>query len=267
MTIKNKATARLYVYTPYTPNKAALTNLYGLGDSCSTYGNRNFWRIFNDWFGSSVFPASSVSFVHSLFTDLLARDATASELFHYSRGITAVSARTSRAAGQLKSAEYRTSLVSGLYLTYLGSPGTPAAIASWVAKIRSGVVAQDSMPARILGLGDFYRAAGATPDAFVNAVYQQILQRTPTAGELAQGLRIVKVHSRATFALAIWNTTEHNLARAAAAYQAYLGRAASVPEQSAAAKSIKGRGYYGWLSTLLGSSEYAARANQLFPPS
>lgn len=49
--IQNQATAALYIYTPYVPNQAALNNLYGSGDSCSSYGNRNFWRLFSDWFG------------------------------------------------------------------------------------------------------------------------------------------------------------------------------------------------------------------------
>jgi len=52
--IEGYATAGLYNYTPYQPNKAALDNLYGSGDGCSAYGNRNFWRIYNDWFGPSV---------------------------------------------------------------------------------------------------------------------------------------------------------------------------------------------------------------------
>ncbi len=51
--IENQATANLYIYTPYQPNQAALNNLYGTGNSCSSYGNRNFWRMFNDWFGST----------------------------------------------------------------------------------------------------------------------------------------------------------------------------------------------------------------------
>ena len=46
-----KATAALYNYTPYQPNAAALNNMYGTGDACSAYGNRNFWRTFSDWFG------------------------------------------------------------------------------------------------------------------------------------------------------------------------------------------------------------------------
>ncbi|WP_062314147.1 hypothetical protein [Demequina rhizosphaerae] len=51
--VENQATHALYVYTPYTPNQAALDNLYGTGNSCSAYGNRNFWRMYNDWFGST----------------------------------------------------------------------------------------------------------------------------------------------------------------------------------------------------------------------
>ena len=51
VTIANAATAALYYYTPYQPNAAALANLYGEGDSCSSYGNRNFWRMYSDWFG------------------------------------------------------------------------------------------------------------------------------------------------------------------------------------------------------------------------
>lgn len=52
--VENSATAALYTYTPYQPNTAALNNMYGTGDGCSAYGNRNFWRIFNDWFGPST---------------------------------------------------------------------------------------------------------------------------------------------------------------------------------------------------------------------
>ncbi|WP_072314541.1 cell wall-binding repeat-containing protein [Agrococcus sp. Marseille-P2731] len=51
ITIRNAATAGLYNYTPYRPNAAALANLYGTGNSCSSYGNRNTWRMWSDWFG------------------------------------------------------------------------------------------------------------------------------------------------------------------------------------------------------------------------
>ncbi len=51
--IQNQATAALYIYTPYQPNASALNNLYGTGDSCGAYGNRNFWRLFSEWFGTT----------------------------------------------------------------------------------------------------------------------------------------------------------------------------------------------------------------------
>lgn len=61
--INNQATAGLYIYTPYTPNAAALNNLYGTGDACSAYGNRNFWRIYTDWFGDTRSYAPHPGFV------------------------------------------------------------------------------------------------------------------------------------------------------------------------------------------------------------
>lgn len=51
--IQNLSTAALYDYTPYQPNQAALNAGYGMGDNCSSYGNRNFYLYFTDWFGST----------------------------------------------------------------------------------------------------------------------------------------------------------------------------------------------------------------------
>jgi len=61
LTLETQATAALYNYTPYQPNQAALNNLYGSGDSCSAYGNRNFWRLFSDWFGSTKVDSFTVA--------------------------------------------------------------------------------------------------------------------------------------------------------------------------------------------------------------
>ena len=53
ITIKNSATASLYYYTPYQPNAASLAAGWGIGDGCSSYGNRNFYLYFTTWFGST----------------------------------------------------------------------------------------------------------------------------------------------------------------------------------------------------------------------
>jgi hypothetical protein len=52
--IKNQATANLYNYTPYQPNRATIARPDGPSDACSTYGNLNFSRIYTRWFGSPL---------------------------------------------------------------------------------------------------------------------------------------------------------------------------------------------------------------------
>ncbi|GAB3631114.1 hypothetical protein GCM10027421_04670 [Microbacterium shaanxiense] len=55
--IANKATSAMYYYTPYQPNAAALAAGYGeANNACSSYGNRNFYNYFTDWFGSTQTP-------------------------------------------------------------------------------------------------------------------------------------------------------------------------------------------------------------------
>ncbi len=73
--IQNQATAALYDYTPYQPDAAALAGVSnssdgGTGDSCSAYGNRNFWWYFNNWFGASLTSAYTWQYVgQNIYTD------------------------------------------------------------------------------------------------------------------------------------------------------------------------------------------------------
>src|SRR6476659_9370534 len=53
VTVANRATATLYTYTPYQPNAAALAAYPREGDACSAYGNRNFFFLFQKYFGST----------------------------------------------------------------------------------------------------------------------------------------------------------------------------------------------------------------------
>ena len=61
--VQNYATAALYSYTPYQPNAAALANLNGTGDGCSSYGNRNFWVYYSSWFGDPLGSGEGVGAV------------------------------------------------------------------------------------------------------------------------------------------------------------------------------------------------------------
>lgn len=50
--IRNLATSALYRYTPYQPNSATLA---GWSDGCNAYGNLNFYKLFEDWFGGITY--------------------------------------------------------------------------------------------------------------------------------------------------------------------------------------------------------------------
>ncbi|MDX1765540.1 MAG: hypothetical protein R3313_01155 [Candidatus Saccharimonadales bacterium] len=86
VTIENSATAALYNYTPYQPNAAALNNLYGTGDGCSAYGNRNFWRYFNDWFGPTTTNYSSSDYFRYKHEKVFRGETVTAELWFKNTG-------------------------------------------------------------------------------------------------------------------------------------------------------------------------------------
>ncbi len=49
VTVRNRATATPYTYTPYQPNAASLAAYPGKVDACSSYGIRNFFRLFTEY--------------------------------------------------------------------------------------------------------------------------------------------------------------------------------------------------------------------------
>lgn len=51
ITIRNRATAALYTYTPYQPNQAARDAPIGTSVTCGAYGNKNFFYFYTKWFG------------------------------------------------------------------------------------------------------------------------------------------------------------------------------------------------------------------------
>jgi hypothetical protein len=60
VTIANHATAALYNYTPYQPSAASLAAWPAAAtpySACNSYGNRNFWFFYNQWFGNPTVVA------------------------------------------------------------------------------------------------------------------------------------------------------------------------------------------------------------------
>jgi len=93
--IANRATAALYYYTPYTPDAAALANMNGVGGDCSSYGNRNFWRFYTNWFGSTHAPAISSN---DFGAGIVARDSAGALWYYQGNGVGGFRGRTQLSA-------------------------------------------------------------------------------------------------------------------------------------------------------------------------
>lgn len=65
--VQTQATTNLYIYTPYQPNAATLAAAPGQTVNCGAYGNINFWRMFNNWFGPTVGPLVRTTTSPSLY--------------------------------------------------------------------------------------------------------------------------------------------------------------------------------------------------------
>lgn len=65
--LENFSTTFLYIYTPYTPNDAALKNYPGTA-TCGSYGNRNFFMYFNEWFGPTLESFSNAEIENGKYT-------------------------------------------------------------------------------------------------------------------------------------------------------------------------------------------------------
>lgn len=260
VTIRSEATAALYYYTPYVPNAAALANLSGLGDACSSYGNRNFWRFFNNWFGSPVLPQDHIDFVSSLYQDLLGRSPSEAESARGVRAILGTATPTSFAHSFVRRDEYRILRIDDAYRTILNREPSSTGRNSWLTRIRTGQIAVDDLPRLFLGTASFYSNAGGTDTAFVSALFQFVLKRTPSQAAQEHWASLVATRGRQWVVNAIYNSVESSRIRANDAFVTYLGREASSAERVEWGSFIRTRGQAAFRSAILGSSEYWERA-------
>lgn len=225
--IQNRATAALYYYTPYQPNAAAINNLYGTGDSCSSYGNRNFWRMFTDWFGATEVPQGTEQFVKAVYNDLLGRAPESREAInYYSAALVSGVSRQSVSLGFQNSSEFLAIKIREAYQRAFLREPEPGATEYWISEIRSGRLVADEVFPLFLATNEMYFSrGGGTEEGYVTALYQTVLNRTPAAEEVEYYVESRRLHaSLSVIASCFTNSPENYANYVKEAYWRYLGR-------------------------------------------
>ena len=265
ITPQNAATAALYNYTPYQPNAAAIANINGTGDACSSYGNRNFWRYFTDWFGSTTVSSPAISFVTALYTDVLGRTASPTEASGWGRLLMSGYSSYDIASGFVNSDEYRLGRINAAYSGILGRGAEPGAANGWLVAMQRGYLGTDDVEKTFYGSDEYKANSGGTNESFVIALYSVLLHRVPGPEEVQGWVNVITTQSRAVVVNGFWNAPETARERVTAMYLKYLGRTpdAAGIDPWATLSITKGDAAVRW--GIVGSAEYWARASALYP--
>jgi hypothetical protein len=263
--VRNYATLALYNYTPYQPNAAALANLDGTGDGCSSYGNRNFWRYYNNWFGSSVVPNGTKAFITAAYADVLGRSPSTNDMRFWVNGLLKGASRTDVAGGFNNSDEYRLIRIDEAYRTVLGREPEANGRSWWLAQMQAGRLQPDDAARNFYASQEFYTSSGGTDESFIAAVYQVLLGRDYDPNGLIFWSNVLATQGRAGVVDGIWFSAETYYFRVTETYQLLLGRKPSDADKAHWTAFARSYGHTAMRSEIMASQEYWSRASTRFP--
>ena len=267
--VQNQATANLYIYTPYVPNHAALANLYGTGDGCSSYGNRNFWRIYTDWFGSTISgldTKDAISLIYSLYQDILLRAPDEGGVNTWRGYLIGQGWPTLTVANAiLYSDEYYLQRIDAAYREVLGREPDQIGRADWLQRMQSRQVSVDEIRLNFTRSMEYYMAAGGTDETYVGVLFQTMLKRPASQGDIDYWAARARAYGGGYVVSSIWNSYESGTIRLNVVYQNYLHRDVDSNGVSSWVPLITSQGDQAARSALVGSLEYLYMARARFP--
>ncbi|HLJ95590.1 MAG TPA: DUF4214 domain-containing protein, partial [Gemmataceae bacterium] len=136
------------------------------------------------------------------------------------------------------SQEYFTNLVMQDYQQLLHRTPATAEVSIWVNILQNGV-SDEQVLAGFTSSPEYFQQSGSTDQAWIDALYHDLLNRSPDAAGDAAWLHALAVgNSRSSIALGFADSVEHESDVVSAAYQRYLGRTPGAAEVA------------GWISNL-----------------
>jgi hypothetical protein len=168
--------------------------------------------------------AANTAFVASVYKDLLGR-AVDPGAQTWVTALNNGAAPQSIVLGIEGSTEYLTDQVTALYLRYLNRQPDPQGLQTWLNDLQTGQTLEQ-VAEGIVSLPEFFQDHGSTNSGYVTALYQEVLGRTPSAGEVNGW--VAQMTGGATtldVAVGFFTSTEYRTNLVDAYYETYLFRA------------------------------------------
>jgi uncharacterized protein GlcG (DUF336 family) len=211
--------------------------------------------------------ALTINFVTLAYQDVLQRAPDQSGLTTFTDLLEqGIANRSQVALALLTSPEYFTDEVQALYSQLLNRPADPGGLAAYVAFLESGGTIEQ-VGAAIIGSAEYYQnRGGGSNDGFLNALYQDILQRAvDPSGRATFDQLLANGATPQQIAELVYSSPEYQQDLVETLYRRYLNRAADPTGLSAFTALLAS----GWTdnqvaASLISSAEFAPGGD---PPS
>jgi len=164
--------------------------------------------------------------VTALYADLLGRGPDPMGLAGWSSQLLAGVSVGTVATQIAFSTEYVQRVIANAYAAFLHRAPDPTGLATWTVAILSGRLSIDDLSVQLLQSDEYYERAGGTPEAYVNALYEDVLERDPGPGDVTNWSAAIRSSGRAAAAGGIWRSLESARLRVGETYLAILSRGA-----------------------------------------
>jgi Domain of unknown function (DUF4214) len=207
----------------------------------------------------SLLDASA--YVSSLYTNLLQRSPTATELNGWVSQINNGESLQAVSSAIINGSERLGVIVNADYTTLLGRSADQSGFNFWVQQMQNGMT-QDQVEANILSSQEYAMVHGSTDQDFINGIYESVLHRSPSAAEFNywNNQLIFKTYgdtSRQDVASLIVGSDEAHLRAVDALYSQLLHRNADPSGESHWASVLDGGGTESKVAAgLVDSTEY-----------
>jgi RHS repeat-associated protein len=164
------------------------------------------------------------AYVAGAYEDVLGRSVDASGLAYWTTQLDSGQARTVVANLIDHSAEYFATIITPAYQQFLGRAPDAAGLAYWVGKMQNGLT-DEQLEAGFIGSPEYYTHSGGTNQAWVDAMYNNLLGRAPDAGGDAYWIQqLAHGANRTSVAFGFAASSERESEHITADYLKYLGR-------------------------------------------